>query len=152
MTGATPAYGLPYPTASDRLDAAVTTIPQSLATQLETTLQGFGGIANPGGWTAPALSAPFGNFGAGFRNVRYRKVGNLVVVQGVMGVTGAIGASAVPFTLPVGFRPLQSHICCSFWSSGAFRWDVNNTGQLVTGSALAVGQFVSLDGVSFYID
>lgn len=152
MTGATPVYGLPYPTTTDTVKAAIQTIPQSLATQLETTLQGFGGIANPGGWTAPTLSSPFGNFGGGFRTVRYRKVGNLVVVQGLLGVTAGTAASAVPFTLPVGFRPLQNHIFGTYWSGGIFRWDVNTAGQLVAGAALAVGNFVALEGVSFYID
>lgn len=159
MTGATPAYGLPYPTASDRLDAAVTTIPQSLATQIESTLQGWGGIAAPGAWVsigaagAPAFGAGFGNFGGGFSAVQYRKVGSQLFIRGLIVTNTAQAADAAMFTLPVGFRPLASQLFTTQRAAGLLRLDVTAAGKVsCPATALNAADFVSLFLPPIWID
>jgi hypothetical protein len=107
MPGATPVYGLPYPISTDRLDDAVTTIPEDLALAVESTIAGFGGIAAPGAWQVPSFGASWSDFGSQ-EFVRYRKVGNQVIGVGLAKRTS--GAVTTIYTLPVGFRPTRQTI------------------------------------------
>jgi len=54
-------------------------------------------------WTAPSLLNGWVNNGGVYQVARYRKVGDIVFLEGLI-KTGAIGAVAL--TLPAGFRPL----------------------------------------------
>lgn len=53
-------------------------------------------------WTAPTFTNAWVNFGGSTQIARYRKVGDVVEIEGLI-KTGTIGLSA--FTLPAGFRP-----------------------------------------------
>ena len=152
MPGATPVYGLPYPVSTDRLDAAVTTIPHDLATALETTLQGFGGIANPGGWTTltPAAGA---NAGAPYRALGYRKVGNKVECRGRCNLAGGLGAGGALFGFPVGFRPTATlTVLLAANTPSMVRAEVNAAGTLTIQDAVSAGGFIALDALIFTID
>lgn len=106
MPGATPIYGLPYPIGTDRLDDAVTTIPEDLATQLETTLSSFGGVVGPSAWTAMPWATNWSQ-PAGFTGMRgYSKVGTRVDLSAyALRSTSTSTANAAVATLPVGYRP-----------------------------------------------
>lgn len=65
------------------------------------------------GWTAPTLVNSWANYGGGNANAGYRRVGDWVVVRGVV-KDGTVPATI--FTLPIGYRPDSTHI---FASTGA---------------------------------
>ena len=61
---------------------------------------------NDSGWITPTLNSPFTNFSASpdFAPVEYRKIGDIVSVQGLVDANSASGGSTI-FTLPSGYRP-----------------------------------------------
>lgn len=151
MPGSTPVYHWPYPIGTDPLDDAVSTIPQSMATAMETTLQAFGGIANPGAWAAvPGFTgAAVGGFGA----VRYRKAGVWVELRGLATWAGGITAGAVIGTLPVNNRPINPELW-NVWRDGnvPVRMDINSAGQLIIANAQAAGVILSMSNVRIAVD
>jgi hypothetical protein len=157
MPGATPTYALPYPIGTDRLDAAVTTIPQSLALAVESTIAALGGVAAPGSWQTPSLSAGVANLGSGFALGRYRKVLNTVKLRGTLSFASGAPVGYTLFTLPVGFRPSVTspagHVLYPVAASiGYARIDVLSTGAVTLQSAIASGGFVALDSIEFDVD
>jgi len=159
MRGATSLYGWPYPIGTDPLDDAVSVIPQSLAAAIESTLSGWGGIAAPGAWVtvgagggAPAFATGWGNYGAPFQTVQYRKIGVLVYVRGLAISSSNRAAGDPVFTLPVGFRPLSQLLYTSIQSNGQYRVDVETTGRIILPAAAASGTFVSMSLPPFAID
>lgn len=58
--------------------------------------------ALPSAWTAPTLVNSWVNNGAGHQNARYRKIGDVVYIEGSI-KNGVL--NGVIFTLPAGFRP-----------------------------------------------
>lgn len=155
MTSTTPVYGLPYPDNTDTLRAATKTIPQSLAQQLETTLQSFGGVANPGGWLTPTLAVG-SNLAGGYALVRYRKVGNTVKLRGTINLGAAVAAGGVLMTLPVAYRPSGTSpagtvifVCMA--TAGATRVEVNSAGQVTVPNGVG-GGFLALDTIEYDID
>jgi hypothetical protein len=153
MPGATPVYGLPYPIGTDRLDDAVTTIPEDLALQLESTLQGFGGIAAPGSWAAPSLASGWASYGSDYQAVQYRKVGAAVYLRGLLVRSGSTyTANTVVFTLPVGFRP--SAINYFFADAGGAHGPigVRANGEVIVGVSVSVGATVWLTSPPIWLD
>jgi hypothetical protein len=68
-------------------------------------------------WQTPTFQNDWAEYAdANYGTVRYRKVGGLVFIRGLI-ADGTLGA--VAFTLPVGYRPAQHHIFASV-SAGAF--------------------------------
>jgi len=61
---------------------------------------------NDSGWIEITLDSPFTAFtgSTDFGNPEYRKIGNIVNIQGLIEVNSASNASTI-FTLPVGYRP-----------------------------------------------
>lgn len=106
MTGNTPLYGWPYPTGVDRLDAAVTSIPQSLATAIENTLASLYAGGVPGaGWVNFPWAA---NWASVSGQGRYTKYGSRVWVDAYgLRSTSSFASGGVIGTLPVGYRPSQ---------------------------------------------
>lgn len=63
-----------------------------------------GNAQEPTAWTNVTFNSPWANYGAGFSNAQYRKVGEMVQVRGLVKATGITVPSLI-FILPVGFRP-----------------------------------------------
>jgi hypothetical protein len=61
---------------------------------------------NDSGWIEITLNSPFTAFtvSTDFGNPEYRKIGNIVNIQGLVNANSASNASTI-FTLPVGYRP-----------------------------------------------
>lgn len=53
-------------------------------------------------WTAPTFQNGWVNFSAAYQGARYRKVGDVVEIEGLI-MSGTLAAPM--FTLPAGFRP-----------------------------------------------
>jgi hypothetical protein len=153
MVTNTPTYGFPYPDNTDQVKAAVKTIPQSLAQQVEATLAALyaGGI--PGaGWTALPYAANWADVGGGNQAGRYMKWGSEVIVEAYpIRNVSASGAAATIATLPAGFRPLAAVTPFSNMQNagGAFALNqiqVLTTGAIVISNSVAAGTAVPLYG------
>jgi hypothetical protein len=62
--------------------------------------------ADPPAWIAPTFQNGWGDFGGGFVTAGYRKIGDIVYLRGF--ISGGTIAAAC-FTLPLGYRPAQTH-------------------------------------------
>ena len=102
--------------------------------------------------TTPWIALPFqtgwANFGAPFEFGAYRKVGDVVQLQGLVG--GPIGATTIA-TLPVGFRPKRQHIFLlgNNGNSSVMRVDVWVDGTVATAGNPVAGGWITLSGVTF---
>ena len=104
-------------------------------------------------WIAATLAAGWTNTGGGYTGARYRLVGDVVELEGLVSATSAKSALATVLTLPAGFRPQAA---VGYWdianSAGAvLRFDVLSTGVVRTLFAISAGVNVSLHGVRFSV-
>ena len=114
----------------------------------------------PGVYTAATLNSAGGwqyyntAFGVtNFQDPRYRKVDNVVTLEGLCRKSSAITNGDVVMTLPVGFRPLKTRIFSVETENGTARVDVNPNGTVLVATGFNVTQnWVSLDGLTFSVD
>jgi len=59
---------------------------------------------NDSGWITATLNSPYTNFGSPYGDVQYRKIGDIVNIQGLVNANSAANGSTI-FTLPSGYRP-----------------------------------------------
>ncbi|UJB19298.1 MULTISPECIES: hypothetical protein [Lysobacter] len=104
-----------------------------------------------GTWQAPALVAPWANYGDAFAAAAYRKDGGRVQLRGL--VKAGAGGTVI-FSLPVGFRPPAQQIyMVASDSSVPARVDVKTNGEvLVSLPGAGTLGWLSLDNVGFFID
>jgi hypothetical protein len=104
-----------------------------------------------GTWQAPALVAPWANYGDAFAAAAYRKDGGRVQLRGL--VKGGVGGSVV-FALPAGFRPPAQQIYSVVTDASApARVDVKTNGEvLVSQPGTGAIVWLSLDCVAFFAD
>lgn len=79
------------------------------------------------GWITPTLNSPYVSYGGPYGPIRYRKIGAIVNIQGII----SNAAQGVVFTLPSGFRPDRQLIfypAVSGW--GDARLDVRQNGDV----------------------
>lgn len=102
-------------------------------------------LASNEAWKTPTLSGTWVNLGSGFSTAGYYKTNDSIVrLKGVI-KSGTVGTSA--FTLPVGYRPLETlvMVCDSSNAHGDIVINTNGTVVPTTGSAV----WFSLDGLTF---
>lgn len=104
-----------------------------------------------GVWQAPALNAPWVNYGDVFAVAGYRRDAGRVQLRGL--VKAGSGGTAI-FVLPAGFRPPAQQIYTAVSdSSVAARIDVKANGEvLVSQPGAGVLGWLSLDGIAFFTD
>ncbi|MEM1329431.1 MAG: hypothetical protein AAGG07_02600 [Planctomycetota bacterium] len=102
------------------------------------------------------LSAGTEPYGAGYSSPVVTRIGNLVVLNGLVRDVGISNAEGTVFaTLPAGFRPTARLLFLQASSGGVYRVDVLPSGELQFLGAPGVGgaiDWVSLDGISFRIE
>lgn len=103
------------------------------------------------GWFA--LSTYFGtdwvNYNAGYQTARFRKFGDLVVVEGLVSLSA--GTVATVATLPSGYRPTSGQIMFAQQAStGVIRIDVTTGGAINVVGGATTGMWLSLTGISFF--
>lgn len=94
-------------------------------------------------WTSLSLGSGWANYGSGYQDAQYKKVGDLVFLRGHVKRTS--GSSSTIATLPSGHRP-ASYTQVVVSSSGTYgQIDIANTGDmyLITGNV----SLVSLNGI-----
>ena len=107
------------------------------------------------GWQTPNLSgSSFANADAPLQGIRYRKVNNVVYIEGA--VKGGNNNQSI-FTLPVGFKPSKTLVFSSVLNTGPFptavtvgRIDINEAGQVIP--ATVGSTMTSISGISFVVD
>lgn len=110
-------------------------------------------------WQRPTILNGWTTLYGGFvRGAEYRRVGNLVTIRGNVD-GGTQLANTVLFTLPEGFRPTASggdaaaevFTVQTNGTNGACAITVAENGDVSIGDHSA-GSFISLSGISFYVD
>lgn len=97
----------------------------------DATLNGAGALAlAPSAWVAPALSAGWVNVGSGYVPAGYRKLGDEVLIRGVVKKTSAASGYEMIFPLPVGFRPPSIVVVPTFGSDALARFDIYADGAV----------------------
>lgn len=95
------------------------------------------------GWTCPYDSD----------KARYRKIGNVVYLRGLLNATAAAGQ--IIATLPEGFRPSAhfERFTCPHQQSGTVNIEMGYTGQIkdYTKAANTGREFIALFGISFVV-
>jgi len=90
----------------------------------------------PGGWQTPTLDSNWAAFGAPYRSPAYRRVGDVVIISGLIKMTTTTTGSYL-FNIPSGFRPGTQLIfsCMSYLPSTGTnegrRIDVKSNGDVV---------------------
>lgn len=104
------------------------------------------------GWQTPILFNNIVNFGGAYERVRYRKINNLVTIEGVVKSNiENTGKNLEIFQLPTGFRPLRRHIySCLKNGNVTVRIDVDKDGKVFCYAFHA--SWTSLDGISFMVE
>jgi hypothetical protein len=112
----------------------------------------------PGAYTAATLATGWQYYNAAFsvtnfQDPRYRKVNNVVTLEGLCRKNGAISNAETIMTLPAGFRPLKTRIFTVETENGAMRVDINPSGTVIIATGFNINQnWVSLEGLTFSID
>lgn len=96
-------------------------------------------------WSGFSFGSGWTNLGSGYQNGQVKKVGDLILLSGV--VYRNSGSGTLIATLPSGYRPAAGLVLNVFTSSGVGRVDVGTDGSmnLISGSA----SWVSLCGITF---
>ena len=83
------------------------------------------------GWLYPTLTNSWVNYGGAYHPARYRKALNVVTVEGL--IKNGSSAGAIPFTLPVGYRPEYRIITTTLSGSNTTlrRYDITKVGNIV---------------------
>ena len=83
-------------------------------------------VISDSGWITATLNSGYTHYGSPYGPVAYRKIGNIVNIQGITD-GGALG---VIFTLPVGYRPEQQIIIATEMSNVLGRLDIRRDGAV----------------------
>lgn len=95
-------------------------------------------------WTSFSYGSGWGSLGSGFQTGAYKKVGDLVILRGI--VTRTSGSSTTIATLPSGYRPTATSICTVLANGGYGAVNIDSSGVI----SLSVGiPWISLDNIVF---
>ena len=78
------------------------------------------------GWITPTLNSGFSSYGDPYGPIRYRKIGNIVNIQGITQES----TIAVVFTLPEGFRPPIDVVIAAQNNNSLARVDIQKDGDV----------------------
>jgi hypothetical protein len=130
-------------------DAGATRIGVGLA------VRGFRGLRSRhviGATGEPAFGTNWVVNGVGYENPHFYRDGDDIVLGGLVKASAAQAANATIFTLPLDYRPSNSHafevlMSTSGGVDSSIRVSVQSNGLVKTVPAVASGSFVALDGI-----
>ena len=105
-------------------------------------------------WQTPSLNSPWSAYGSGYRAPRYRRVGKMVEIQGVISSgSTSVSGSPVVFTLPASYRPTASLVFAVPRQGGTARQLTVMAGGDVNFQSLESGavNYISI-GCSYSVD
>ena len=137
-------------TADDTSAAATTDLTVDASGNFEIALSGgytqFGGRLG-GAWTGLSFGSGWANYGGAYQTGQYKKVGDLVLLRGLVARTSGVGTTIA--TLPSGFRPAAQCLYIMNTDTGVGRLDIQTDGQII---AISGGTgWIQLDGLSFSV-
>lgn len=137
-------------TADDTSAAATTDLTVDASGNFEIALSGgytqFGGRLG-GAWTGLSFGSGWANYGGAYQTGQYKKVGDLVLLRGLVARTSGVGTTIA--TLPSGYRPLAQCLYIMNTDTGVGRLDIQTDGQII---AISGGTgWIQLDGLSFSV-
>lgn len=116
---------------------------------VETQIQNKQDIIDETEWANMVLENDWENYGGSFDVASYKKIGNLVILRGL--VKGGTTKTTI-FTMPTGFRPSAAKIIPATSSSGnTVELRVEKSGDVHVNSG-TLSSWVSLDSVIYYVD
>jgi len=90
------------------------------------------------GWITPTLNSGFTSLDTTtYGPIQYRKIGNIVNIQGL---TGQASVAAV-FNLPEGFRPPTDVVIAAYTQGGVGRFDIQKDGDVYIVTTPTAGWF-----------
>lgn len=99
---------------------------------------------NDSGWIIPTLNSPYTHYSSPYGDVRYRKIGDIVHIQGLLNVNSAIGGNVI-FALPSGYAPpLQIITSQKNGNTGEARVDVETNGNVTMVNAASNTTWLSV--------
>lgn len=154
-TGAAGAAGTPGIQGPPGPPGADSTVPGPKGDKGDQGIQGIQGPPGtapaPGAWTTPTFGTSVSATPpTGFAAARVRLEGTDVVrLRGRLSITGTIAANATILTLPAGFRPATSVGVETSTATAVAVLTITTAGLVQTSIALASGNVVNLDGLTF---
>ena len=139
---------LTLPTLTDTLVGRATTDTLTNKTLTAPTISDPTITGSTGAWSStPTFNTGWENYGGGEQDAQFKKVGDLVLLRGIIKRTSGTETTILTFT--AGYRPPDTVRYCQATDTGAGRVEVAGTGELV----LAAGGagWVSLDGIIFSV-
>ena len=90
---------------------------------------------NDSGWITPTLNSPYTNYTSPYGDVQYRKIGDIVNIQGLVNVNSASNGTTI-FALPSSYAPPVQIITTQKNGNAAeARVDVETNGNVLLASA-----------------
>ena len=80
------------------------------------------------GWITATLNSGFTHYSSPYGPVKYRKIGNIVNIQGIV---NQATADQTVFTLPTGFRPERRVIVAVMNANALGRLDIDPNGNVI---------------------
>ena len=102
------------------------------------------------GWQTPTLLNGWSDFGDGWQEARYRKIGNRVTIEGLV-KDGALPNSDI-FSLPAGYRPTKSLLFRQVAETGDYVLTVNASGDVNLSSATGGGNAYVSISTTYLVD
>jgi hypothetical protein len=100
-------------------------------TSLQSQITALSASVTPTAWATPTLLNGWTNFGGSHQTARYRKIGDLVYVEGFL--NGASKTGNTILQLPSGFRPALTHfyVCESSETPNMATFTITSAGDIV---------------------
>lgn len=137
-------------TADDTSAAATTDLTVDASGNFDIAVSGgytqFGGRLG-GAWAGLSFGSGWANYGGAYQTGQYKKVGDLVLLRGLVARTSGVGTTIA--TLPSGYRPLAQCLYIMNTDTGVGRLDIQTDGQIIA-TAGGTG-WVQLDNLSFSV-
>ena len=137
-------------TADDTSAAATTDLTVDASGNFDIAVSGgytqFGGRLG-GSWTGLSFGSGWANYGSGFQNGQYKKVGDLVFLRGLVARTSGVDTTIA--TLPSGFRPPANTVFITNATDAFGRVDIQTDGTVLLNNGTPT--YVQLDGIVFSV-
>jgi len=98
-------------------------------------------------WSNLSFASGWGNYGSGYTDGQYKKVGDFVFLRGLVKRTS--GSSTIIATLPSGYRPSGREMYLAVSGNSGDRVDITTAGELTIVAGTDTATFTRLNGMFF---
>tara|TARA_B100001939_G_scaffold329713_1_gene326205 strand:+ start:387 stop:854 length:468 start_codon:yes stop_codon:yes gene_type:complete len=83
------------------------------------------------GWITPTLNSYYTSYASPYGPIRYRKIGNIVSIEGITNQASVTSGQNIIFNLPEGYRPAIRLVVPQMNGNLLGRIDISNTGDII---------------------